>query len=212
MEQIAGYARVMARTRIRSEARKRLLGKPFVYHLQGVGLWGYMLQLGTVLGARHRSHCTTFGLAFLGSPELDRDTFETFFENSVRPVLERADSFRDYVAVDFTRRAKHDGDPYDFMIALAKAKLDLESAEEIAWQYAVQGASIGSVQPNTGRALYERTHRPVPPDEWSRWHAAGLDIPKEQDIISYDEVDSSEHAVFIEYCRGCCPDAHAVLA
>src|SRR5690349_14294302 len=66
MSEFAGYARVLARARVQQEQQKKLLGKPFLRGGQLIGLAGYFLQAGALLGAKYRDRLDPFGPSFLG--------------------------------------------------------------------------------------------------------------------------------------------------
>jgi hypothetical protein len=42
--------------------------------------------------------------------------------------------------------------------------------------------------------------------------AAGLNLPSEQDAMSYEETEEGEHEVFMLYCQECFPNLYAVLS
>jgi hypothetical protein len=62
------------------------------------------------------------------------------------------------------------------------------------------------------RKIFERSYAVVPKQEWDRARAARLDIPGEQDVMSYDEIEEAESGVFMAYCQECCPELYAILA
>jgi len=61
------------------------------------------------------------------------------------------------------------------------------------------------------RAMYERTHAPVPKEEWQRAYAAGLDIGSEQPQTSYAQAEASENKNFMEFCQQFRPDLYSIL-
>ena len=60
--------------------------------------------------------------------------------------------------------------------------------------------------------MFEASNARVPEEEWKRARAAGLDIPAEQEVMSYEEREEAESGVFMAYCEKCCPELYDVLA
>jgi hypothetical protein len=106
MEQISGYARVLARTRVEHEVNKPFLGKPYLKYGQCYALWSYFFQLGGILGAKHSRNLDAFGLAFLGTRGKPGAVKLFFTDVANRLMTEfQIDSmtFADYVGSDFNR-------------------------------------------------------------------------------------------------------------
>ena len=74
-------------------------------------------------------------------------------------------------------------------------KIKSETAAELAWQYAEQGAALGAIYPHVVRKMFQRAHATIPKEKWERAHAAGLDIPPQQDLMSYEDVEEGEDEV-----------------
>lgn len=85
-----------------------------------------------------------------------------------------------------------------------------DQAEELAWQYAGDGAALGAIHPNKLRGMFERQHALVSKKVWDQARAAGLDIPPQQDVLSYEDIEFGEDGVFMDYCQQCCPELFAV--
>jgi hypothetical protein len=215
MEKIRGFARVLARKRVSQQLNKRFLGKPYVKYGQCLVLCGYSFQLGGILGAKHRANLDAFAHAFLGAtgePGVVKHSFTEAATNLVSNSLSESMTFGDYVSEDLSLRLGNKGDQASFFIKHAMDKLLPEQAEELTWQYALDGAILGSIYPTKLREMFECQHSVVPKEEWDLARAAGLDISVEQDVMSYEEIEEGENEVFMGYCQECCPELHAVLA
>lgn len=90
-------------------------------------------------------------------------------------------------------------------------KLPTNTAEELAWQYSEQGAALGAIYPHMIRTMFDQTHAAVSKNQWERARAAGLNIPPEQDLMSYEETEEGENEMFTDYCRECCSDLYSIL-
>jgi hypothetical protein len=84
-------------------------------------------------------------------------------------------------------------------------KLSPDTALKLALQYADYGAALGALHPHIIKKMFEETYTKVAKEKWEDAYAHGLDIPSEQDIMSYDEVEKEENEMFMDYCRGCFP-------
>jgi hypothetical protein len=214
MENISGYARVLARTRVEQQLNKPFLGKPYLKYGQCYGLWSYFFQLGAILGAKHSTHLDAFGLAFLGArgePGAVKNFFTEIAKRLVRESVSDSMTFTDYVSADFIKRVGYSGDPDRFFFEHGMEKMDAQTAMELARQYSQQGAALGATYPHVVRKIFERTHATVPKEEWEQARAAGLNIPPEQEQMSYEETEEGEDEVFMAYCRECCPDLYSIL-
>ena len=120
-------------------------------------------------------------------------------------------TFEDYVEAEFVGRANFRGEPTDFFLRHGMEKVKPGTAAEIAWQYAEQGAALGAICPEIVRKMFEWTHAAVPKGDWELARSAGLNIPREQDPMSYDETEKGEDEVFSAYCQECFPDLLPLL-
>lgn len=215
MENISGYARVLARTRVGQQVNKPFLGKPYLKYGQCYGVWSYFFQLGGILGAKHSVNLDAFGHAFLGARGPSGAVKKFFTEVATRLVTDSVDdsmTFADYVSAEFLGRVDHAGDAQKFFFEHGMEKLPPKTAEELAWQYSEQGAALGAIYPQIIRKMFDQTHAAVPKEDWERAHSAGLNIPPEQDLMGYDETEEGENEVFMDYCRQCCPDLYFILS
>lgn len=214
MENISGYARILARTRVEQQLNKPIIGKPYLKYGQCYALWSYFFQLGGILGAKHSANLDEFGLAFLGARG-DSGAVERLFTKIANSLVESSltDSmkFEDYVGAEFVKRVGYTGDPMSFFFEHGMEKINQETAEELAWQYALDGAALGAIYPDVLREMFQRTHEGVSEENWEQARAAGLKIPTEQDLMSYEEVEEGEDEVFMAYCRECCPKLFSIL-
>lgn len=198
-----GYARVLARVRIEGQLNKSLFGKPYLKYGQLYVMGGYFAQLGGILGAKHSANLDAFGdalMAVSGPPGAMKKYFTEIAKALVEGSPLDSITFTDLV-----------GDSQN-LLQHGMEKVDPGTAEELIWQYSIQGAALGSLYPERIRSIFERTHKRVPKEEWERAHSAGLNIPKEQDVMSYEEVEEAEDEVFMRYCQECRPDLYPVLS
>jgi hypothetical protein len=215
MENISGYARVLARTRVKQEVNKPFLGKPYLKYGQCYWIWSYFFQLGGILGAKHSANLDAFGNAFLGARGPSGAVKKFFTEVAKRLVTDSVSdlmTFADYVGAEFIGRVGYVGDAHRFFFEHGMEKLPPNTAEELAWQYSEQGAALGTIYPHIIRKMFDQTHAAVPKEDWERARAAGLNIPQEQDLMSYEETEEEENEVFMDYCRECCPDLYSILS
>ncbi|MFX0199861.1 MAG: hypothetical protein ACFFCW_27375 [Candidatus Hodarchaeota archaeon] len=214
MENISGYARLLARTRVEQQINKTLLCKPYLKYGQCYVLWSYFFQLGGILGAKHSANLDAFGHAFLGM-QGDAGAVKSLFNEVANELVmcSVSDSmtFSDYVGANFMGRIGYTEDAYSFFFKHGMEKITPETAEELAWQYALDGAALGAIYPDVLREMFQRTHAEVPKGIWERARASGLDIPPEQDLMSYEEFEEDEDEVFMAYCRECCPNLYSIF-
>jgi hypothetical protein len=213
MDKIAGYARVMARTRVEQEMNKPFLGKPYLKYGQCWAVWSYFFQLGGLLGARHSANLDAFATAFSGAHG-EPGAAERFFSEVANSLMAKpvSDSTPlDYVGAEFIGRLGHASDPWSFFFENAMQKIKPDFAEELAWQYATDGAALGAMYPGIFREMFERMHAARPKENWERARAAGLNLPVEQDVMSYEEAAEGEDEAFMDYCRRCCPNLYSIL-
>lgn len=214
MEKLSGYARVISLARTNQEQTGPFLGKPYLKCGQCLGIWSYFFQLGGILGAKHHLHLDTFGHAFLGATG-PPGAVERYFLGLVNDLLWHSirDSmtFGDYVEQEYRRRVGFVGDPARFFLEHGMEKISPQAAADLAWQYANDGAALGSICPDILTDVFERSHAPVSRELWDQARAAGLNIPSEQMEMSYEEIEEGEDEAFMAYCQQCCPDLHAIL-
>jgi len=215
MEKIAGYARVLARIRVAQEANKPMLGKPYMKFGQCCHVWSYFFQLGGILGAKHSANLDAFGTAFLGAHG-PSGAVKTYFTKAVKSFISNTltDSMRffDYVGTEFIGRVEYSGDYLTYFMEHGMDKIPPDTAEELAWQYSDQGAALGAIHPHIIKEMFDRTHAEVSKEEWEAMRSAGLDIPPEQDIMTYEEIEEGENEAFMEYCQQFCPELYTILS
>ena len=85
--------------------------------------------------------------------------------------------FFEYVQAEFTERVGYTGkDYFNYFCAHGMDKFSPETAEDLACQYAEQGAAVGAMYPDIMRSMFERTYAPVAEEKWAQAYAAVLDI------------------------------------
>ena len=214
MEQISGYARVLARARVEQQQNKPFFGKPYLKLGQCYALWAYFFQLGGILGAKHSAELDAFGTAFIGARGEPGAVLRFFTEVAKRLVpdsVTESMTFVDYVSAEFNSRVSGAVANSQVTPSALMEKVPRDTAEELAWQYSTDGAALGAIYPNMVRKMFERTHAPVSKEKWDFARAAGLDISPEQILMSYEETEEAENEVFMAYCQECCPSLYSIL-
>ncbi len=116
---------VLARARAQQEASKSLFGKPKLKYGQCYAMAGYFMQLGALLGAKHRDKPDAFGHAFLGATG-EPGAVKRFFTDAAPRILEAIAedmTFTDYVNAEQVKRLKYTGDPHRFLFDLGMKRL-----------------------------------------------------------------------------------------
>lgn len=213
MEQISGYAKILASARAKQEATKPLIGKPTLKYGQCYAMAGYFMQLGAVLAVKYRDKLDAFGHAFLGATGEPgaMQRFVDLASPDIRALVSAGMTFSDYVTAEQIKRLQFKGDPDRFFFEMGMQKLDLETSLSMIWQFAEQGAILGAADPIAARAVFDQTHAPRDQADWDRDRAAGLDIPEKQDVMSWEEVQEGENEGFMAYCQQCAPSLYAAL-
>ena len=214
MDNLTGYARVLARVRVKQGQQKRILGRPYLPFGQFLFLGGHFFQLGGILGARHSAKLDAFGPAFLGlqgDPGAVGHFFAEAAKRIVNEYLSESTTLFEYVTADAMGRFQYEGDVVGFFQSFGAKKIKAETAVDFAWGFAESGAALGATHPEKVRDIFDRSHAAVTADGWQKARAAGLDIPATQDHFSYEEVAEDEDQLFMVYCLECCPRFHADL-
>ena len=214
MEKLAGYARVLAQVRVKQTQQTRFFRQPCLKLGQCLALWGYFFQVGGVLGSRYRGKLDAFGTAFLGA-QGQPGAVERYFTDLAGEMLSSVDertTFSDYLIEDSMKRLNYSGDHVGFLQTFGLKSIKPDTAQEVSCQSAEGGAAFGAIYPDRFRTMFDHTHAAVPVERWERAHAAGLDIPHQQELLSFADVATAEDDLFMTYCRECCPTLHAVFA
>lgn len=215
MEKLSGFARIVSRARVNQEQNKPFIGKPYLKCGQCLGIWAYFFQLGGILGTTHHLNLDAFGRAFLGAtgaPGAVERYFTSLANDLMWHSISDSITFSDFVNREYRRRIGFVGDPARFFVECGMDKISPEGAADLAWQYANDGAALGSICPDILADMFERSHAVVPKEQWDFARAAGLDIPSEQVLMSYEEIEEGENEAFMAYCEQCCPDLYAILS
>ena len=115
----------------------------------------------------------------------------------MREAVLETTPFTSYVVEDYSRRAGSAADLTRLITENGMKKIPSSTAAELAWQYAQCGAAVGAIDSMRAQAMFELSHRGVSKEQWDRAHSAGLAIPKEQDNLSYAEVEQEENLRFL---------------
>jgi hypothetical protein len=215
MEKITGYVRLLAHIRVKQQVRKALIGKPHLRMGQAHALFSYFFQLGGILGAKHSRNLDAFGLTFLGAHG-PANAVHKFFTSVYERILDDTQnfeiSFGDYIGAVLSKKMGHEGDPSTFLIQHLGDKVWPHTVEQASYQHATEGAAIGALHADIVKRMFDLTYSEVPKDKWQKAVASGLDIPPEQDVVSYDEMEVEENEAFMEYCREYCAEQHTLLS
>ena len=139
-----------------------------------------------------------FGQSFLGLHGEPGAVKRFFFEAApaVLALLSDPMSFTDYVQAEQIKRLSFSGNPTTFFREYATQRVATETAAEMAWQFAEQGAALGAVQPIAVRRLFDATQRQSKTEVYDRYLATGLDVPAKQDVRRFEEVEEAEMSCF----------------
>lgn len=179
-----GFWRVVAERLIHGQLDKRFFGRSYLKLGQCFGLWGYMMQLGAILGTRHAVRPNAFVPAFLGMSG-EAGAAKQFLVCAANRLLERHSpgsmKFWDCVGADVADRLGYkERDWSGLIMERGTQKFPPRVALTNAWEYASAGAGLGTIHPDVARAMFERSHAAVPEEQWQTAYAAGLDIGPEQ--------------------------------
>jgi hypothetical protein len=210
-----GFWRVVAEGLIHGQLNKPLFGRPYLKLGQCFGLWGYMMELGGILGAKHAAKLDAFVFAFLGMSG-EAGAGRRFLVGTANKLLQRHSlgsmEFSDYVGADVADRLGYKGQDWSGLIMeRGTQKFPPKVALTNAWEYASAGAGLGTIHPDVVRAMFERSHAPVPEEQWQQAFASGLDIGPEQPRTNYREAEQTENKNFMEYCLEFRPDLYSLL-
>jgi hypothetical protein len=210
-----GFWRAVAEGFIQSQLNKPFLGRPYVKLGQCFGIWSYLFEVGGILGAKHAAKIDAFVSAFLGQSGPSGAAKQFLGDVASRMVQEHSLAsmkFHDYVGADIASRMNYRGDGWHtLLMERGTQKTPQEVAITNSWEYASTGAALGTTHPDVLRAMFERTHAPVPEQEWQRAYAAGLDIGPEQTRTTYKEAEDTENNNFMDYCQKFRPDLYSLL-
>lgn len=201
-EDRAGFLPTMVRIHTKREMHKPLFGKPQIKYGQTFIIAGYMFQLGGLLGAAFQENLEPFLTAYHGTPNIDVTI------QSVPTDLEQVTQFGDSVntLTDFViaLEDKRWNIPEGSLGALAEhgtRKLPHDIAFHIPWELGMLGATLGLRRPETYRTWFENNFRISPERRESciRAHKAGLNIPTEPDVVTYEELEQDALDMFIPF-------------
>jgi hypothetical protein len=214
VEQISGYSVIISKASVEQITTKPFFGDAHVKFGQCHFLWGYLFQIGGVLGAKYSHRLDTFGPAFMGArgaPGAVEKYCSLLGAELISQFPLDTMTFSDFVIKEYLSRIKCKDDPTTYLIQHLKDKFLPENCQSLAREYAMQGAAIGAIYPAIIREMYSRTHGEVRDKRWQEARRAGLDIPEQQSRMSYQECEEMEDQEFMEYCRTCCPTLYATL-
>ncbi len=189
----------MVRIHTKREMHKPLFGKPQIKYGQTFIIAGYMFQLGGLLGAAYREELEPFLTAYHGTPNIDATI------QSVPTDLEQVTQFGDSVnkLTDFVialedKRWQMPEGSLGSIAAYGTRKLDHDIAFFIPWELGMLGATLGVMRPETYRLWFDNNFRVDPErrEAWSRAYKAGLNIPEEPDVVTYEQAEQDALDMF----------------
>jgi hypothetical protein len=210
-----GFWRAVAEGFIQGQLNKPLFGRPYLKFGQCFGLWGYLVELGGILGAKHARKPDAFVDGFLGMSGAAGAAKRMLVEQA-KYIIQRHSlqsmTFSDYVGADVIELIGYKGDGWhSYVMEMGAQKSPRDVVLKRGWEYASAGAALGAIYPDVLRAMFDRTHKRVPEKEWRFRYVAGLDIGPEQPQTSYGEAEQTENKNFMEYCRQARPHVYPIL-
>jgi hypothetical protein len=202
---------------IHQQLNKRLLRRPYLKYGQCPALWGYLFELGGILGAKYTAKLDAFGPAFLGAHG-DAGALGRFCTDVASDLVERGRingtmKFFDYVQAEYVDRfPDYAGDTLRFFRDHGMDKIRPEPVAGVARHFASQGVALGAIHPDLVRAMFERTYAVVSKEQWEGAYAAGLNIGPEQPRKSYDEAEEEEDKEFMTFCAEFRPELCSMLS
>jgi hypothetical protein len=210
-----GFWRAVAEGFIQGQLNKPFFGRAYLKFGQCFGLWGYMMELGGILGAKHAAKPDALVSALMGMSGAPGISNRVLVEQGNRILAQHSlgsMTFWDYVGADMAARIGYKSDGWHSLVVERGAqKIPPRIALTNSWEYASAGAALGSTHPDVLRGMFERTHKSVPEKEWRSAYVAGLDIGPAQPRTSYAEAEATENKNFMEFCQQFRPDLYAIL-
>ncbi|MDO8586141.1 MAG: hypothetical protein Q7T82_03795 [Armatimonadota bacterium] len=214
MENTPGFVVAMAQYRVQQAWQKPLLRKPFLKYGQCLVMANYFFQLGGVLGSKYRNKLDEFGWAFLGlrgeAGAMGRFCGEV--AEGMLPRVTECLAIYDYVSGTQSEMLHFKGDRWELLLQHGMQKIKPETAMQMCWNYARDGSALGAIHPDHFRRLFEETNKKADEESWQSARAMGVDIPEQQDVITYDEVEQGESESFLDYLRQYAPHLYASLS
>ena len=118
----------------------------------------------------------------------------------------------DYVNGSQAERLDFKGDVSQILFRFGMQKVNPESATQMCCNYAQEGSALGAIYPGHFKRLFEETYKKRDEDTWQLFRASGLDLPEQQDVMRYDEVEQVEAQTFLAYCEEFAPSLYVSLS
>ena len=160
-----GYWRVVAEGLISAQLIKPFFGRSHLKLGQCFDLWGYLVELGGLLGAKHSAKLDAFVSAFLGmsgeAGAAERALVGAANKLGDRPSLNSMNQW-DFVGAELADRIGYKGEGWSSLLMERGAeKIPPKVALTNGWEYASADAALGTIAPDVARAMFERTHAAV---------------------------------------------------
>ncbi len=196
------FVKVAAQIRVDQQLNKPFFGKPFVKLGQCWILWTYFFQLGGILALKYSDRIDAFGNAFLGlkgKPGAMKHYLSELAEDYVLSRTKNAITFMEYIGNSVVERVKYTGNAFEYFTANGFQKMKPDFSIELSIKFAEEGAAFGAIQPANFRKMYDQFHGEYPKDKWDREYGHGLDIPKIQEIVKFEDALLEDDKMFMSY-------------
>ncbi len=193
---------------------KPLFGKPQIKYGQTFIIAGYMFQLGGLLGAAFREHLEPFLTAYHGTSDIDATIRSV--PTDLAQVTQFGDSVNtltDFVIALEDKRWQIPEGGFGSVAQYGTRKLDHDIAFFIPWELGMLGATLGLMRPETYKRWFENNFRMDQERRasWDRAHKAGLQIPAEPDVVTYQQSEQDALDMFIPFVGEFFPEYRNVL-
>jgi len=187
----------LAMPRVTKVANKPFFGEPYIPFGSFMIVCSLLYQNGAILGRARSDKLTILAKIFPTDPGKE-NSFINELQNKARKRLEEymkelekePTSFRhlffvlleskklglSLAHIDFKTRLEVCGE-----------KWSLKQAKPYIKMVGLEGIGFGSCFPELTEKMYRYEHESIPMDVWSRWRAAGLDLPEKPAITTLEE-------------------------
>lgn len=205
----------MVRVHTKREMHKPLFGKPQIKYGQTFIIAGYMFQLGGLLGAAFREDLEPFLTVYHGTYNINQ-TIQSVPDDldEVTQFGDSVNTLNEFVIALEDKRYKIPEGSLGSMAQYGTRKLDHDIAFFIPWNLGMLGATLGLMRPEIYKRWFENNFKidQESRESWNRAHKAGLNIPAEPDVVTYEEAEQDAFDMFIPYVGEFFPEYNDVLA
>ena len=212
MPERQGFLSTLVRIHTKREMSKPLFGKPSIKYGQTFIISGYIFQVGGILGAAFHDKLTPFLTVYNGTTLLDKAIadMEGHWMEEIMGVWDDVNSLNEFVMAFEDKRFGLPPDSLGSIAAYGTKKLDNDTAFFLPWNFGMMGAALGLMKPDTYRQWFENGYK-VDPEKWARAHKAGLAIPAEPDVVTYEQSEQDALDMFLPFASEFLPEFNEVL-